>query len=199
MILFYFLIVFGNYNYMADFPTSVYAPRVKENRSGVVYDALAKQKNFAEDIIYLDNEVVAIEEYLDVDNSYVLKKAHVQLSSAQIKSLRASPITIIPAQGSNKIIQVISAFGINNFNTIAYSNAGYGLSVLLNNVEFINFDTYFVTGTSKIFCSNVPYTHEGTTDLINKSVILKNSGLSEYTNGDGTIDIYIQYVVIDVS
>jgi hypothetical protein len=46
---------------MADFPAGVYAPRTKANRAGVVYEPLKSTKNFAEDIIKLDVEVVAIE------------------------------------------------------------------------------------------------------------------------------------------
>jgi hypothetical protein len=49
---------------MADFPTTVYNPRTKENRSGVVYNPLKPKVLFAEDIVNLDNEVVAIEEFL---------------------------------------------------------------------------------------------------------------------------------------
>ena len=46
---------------MADFPESVYSPRVKANRSGVVYTPALSTKNFAEDVTLLDAEVVAIE------------------------------------------------------------------------------------------------------------------------------------------
>ena len=46
---------------MADYPDSVYSPRTKENRSGVVYDAAKKSVIFVEDISKLDAEVVAIE------------------------------------------------------------------------------------------------------------------------------------------
>ena len=49
---------------MADFPTSIYSPRTKENRSGVVYDPTKSKQIFAEDIQNLDNEVVAVETFL---------------------------------------------------------------------------------------------------------------------------------------
>ena len=49
---------------MANYPSSIYSPRDKENRSGVVYDATKKTVIFAEDIEKLDDEVVAVETYV---------------------------------------------------------------------------------------------------------------------------------------
>ena len=49
---------------MADFPGSIYSPRTKENKSGVVYKPLKTTVTFVEDITKLDAEVVAIEEFL---------------------------------------------------------------------------------------------------------------------------------------
>jgi len=45
----------------ANYPGSVYSPRTKENKSGAVYDADKKTIVFSEDVIKLDDEVVAIE------------------------------------------------------------------------------------------------------------------------------------------
>jgi hypothetical protein len=50
---------------MADFPTSIYSPRTKANRTGVVYDAGLTTVGFAEDVQKLDAEVVAIETDLE--------------------------------------------------------------------------------------------------------------------------------------
>jgi len=49
---------------MADFPSGVYDPRTKENKAGEVYDEDLKTRLFAEDISYLDAEVVALETFL---------------------------------------------------------------------------------------------------------------------------------------
>ena len=45
---------------MADYPSSVYAPRTKTNIAGTVYDPLKPNIGYAEDIVYLENEVLAI-------------------------------------------------------------------------------------------------------------------------------------------
>lgn len=46
---------------MADYPSAINSPRVKENRSGVVYDADKKTVLFVEDVQNSDDEIVAIE------------------------------------------------------------------------------------------------------------------------------------------
>ena len=48
---------------MADYPDSVYTPRAKENKSGVVYDPTKKTVLFVEDLTKLEDEVVALETY----------------------------------------------------------------------------------------------------------------------------------------
>ncbi len=45
----------------ANYPGSVYSPRTKENKAGVVYDSAKKTIGYAEDVVKLDEEVVAIE------------------------------------------------------------------------------------------------------------------------------------------
>ena len=46
---------------MADYPGAFYAPRTKSNKPGVVYNAAKESVGYAEDVIFLDDEVVAIE------------------------------------------------------------------------------------------------------------------------------------------
>ena len=46
---------------MASYPNSIYSPREKENKSGIVYDADKKTSIFAEDIVKDDDEIVAVE------------------------------------------------------------------------------------------------------------------------------------------
>lgn len=46
---------------MSSYPSAVYSPRTKENKAGVIYAPEETTKLFAEDIVKLDDEVVAIE------------------------------------------------------------------------------------------------------------------------------------------
>ena len=61
---------------MADYPTSVYAPRTKANRAGVVYTPTKTTVGYAEDISYLDAEVVAIETDLLQKNGITTITSH---------------------------------------------------------------------------------------------------------------------------
>jgi len=61
---------------MADYPNTVYAPRAKENKSGVVYDPLKKQVVYVEDITKLEAEVVAIETDLEDKINQGVKTTH---------------------------------------------------------------------------------------------------------------------------
>jgi hypothetical protein len=54
---------------MADYPSSIYSPRTKTNRNGVVYDPYKQSVPFAEDVSKLDAEVVALETFLRIPTS----------------------------------------------------------------------------------------------------------------------------------
>jgi hypothetical protein len=54
---------------MANYPASIYSPRVKENRSGIVYDATKKNILFVEDLTLLENEVIALETFFKFPTS----------------------------------------------------------------------------------------------------------------------------------
>lgn len=54
---------------MATYPAGVYAPRTKVNKDGVVYDAAKTKVLFAEDVVGLDGEVVAVEEKVGIGAS----------------------------------------------------------------------------------------------------------------------------------
>ena len=52
---------------MASYPNSIYTPRERENRSGVVYDPAKKSVWFKEDADAIENEIIAIEtEIIDI-------------------------------------------------------------------------------------------------------------------------------------
>ena len=57
---------------MADYPTTVFDFRDIENLPGIVYDSLKKQNLFAEDILAIVAEIIAIETLLGVSGSYLI-------------------------------------------------------------------------------------------------------------------------------
>ncbi len=46
---------------MANYPSSIYNPRARANRSGVVYDGTDATRIFAEDVDDIENEIIAVE------------------------------------------------------------------------------------------------------------------------------------------
>jgi len=73
----------------ANYPGSVYSPRTKENKAGVVYDADKATLIFAEDIVKLDEEIVAIENELgtNVKGVFTDLKARIIALEARVTAL----------------------------------------------------------------------------------------------------------------
>jgi len=52
---------------MSDYPSGIYSPRTKNNKSGVVYTPANDTVNYSEDVVFLDQEIVAIETELGLN------------------------------------------------------------------------------------------------------------------------------------
>lgn len=48
---------------MASYPASIYSPRTRANRNGVVYDSLKETIWFKEDADAIENEIIALETF----------------------------------------------------------------------------------------------------------------------------------------
>jgi len=81
---------------MASYPNSIYSPRTKENKSGVVYDEDKTSVAFAEDMNKSDAEVVAIETELGTLPKGVFSDVKTQLAELCKKAI----IFIIDGGGS---------------------------------------------------------------------------------------------------
>lgn len=77
---------------MADYPASIYDPRTKENKSGVVFDAGQKTIIFAEDINEPTAEVVAIEETLGVNPQGSETTVSERIAALEARSGRYIPL-----------------------------------------------------------------------------------------------------------
>lgn len=84
---------------MAEYPGGVYSPRTKENKPGITYDEASTKICFAEDVVFLDDEVVAIETELGLDP----KGSSTDLAERikGIKSLDDADADVIIIKGSN--------------------------------------------------------------------------------------------------
>lgn len=81
---------------MADFPASTFAPRTKANKAGVVFDADKHTVLFAEDVSYLDAEVVAIETELGTNP----KGAWADVKTQLVALTKAAIVFIIDGAGA---------------------------------------------------------------------------------------------------
>ena len=73
----------------ANYPGSTYSPRTKENKAGVVYDASKKTIAYAEDLIKLDDEVVAIETELGTNAKGIYATVKAWLTALSIDCYRS--------------------------------------------------------------------------------------------------------------
>ncbi|MCX6743536.1 MAG: hypothetical protein NT116_04840 [Candidatus Parcubacteria bacterium] len=84
---------------MPSYPSAIYAPRTKENKTGIVYDPTQKTIGYAEDVVNLDNEVVALETELGL-----LPKATSASVSERLKGIRSlsdAAADVLVVKGSN--------------------------------------------------------------------------------------------------
>jgi hypothetical protein len=136
---------------------------------------------------------------IPLQNSLVgtVQYASKTLTSAQILSLNTTPITIVPAPGANKYIVVKSAMARLNYNTTTYSAADLQLIVSAQPQYYLNdtidgtfsFVTQFIKQNSAV--GNV-------TDLqFLGNTALKAKASANPTSGNGTLDILVEYQILD--
>lgn len=85
---------------MADYPTATYNPRTKTNKTGVVYDENQSDVAFAEDIEFLDAEVVAIED--DLRNNIKPDLADAISDISDLSTSKEDSLGYTPENVSNK-------------------------------------------------------------------------------------------------
>jgi hypothetical protein len=129
------------------------------------------------------------------------------ITSAQIKALRANPITLISAQGANTVIEVISIVGKYVYaGTNAFTN-GQVLGLFYNSAsgapvsDTANFfNTVTMNGTASIYSTSSVgvLTNQAVGVYDNSPIVFCNTGGSEITGNaanDNTIIISLVYRV----
>ncbi len=135
--------------------------------------------------------------------------AKVTLTSLQIKALMGTPIEIIPAPGAGKVIMPISIYyyflygGTNAFTngqliSTRTNNAGVYTSIF----EFPIQSSTIIASASALLSSNMlsggGVFSVNVTDMINKNVVVINTGASEITGNaanNNTLTVAIAYYV----
>lgn len=130
----------------------------------------------------------------------------VSISSAQLKNLVSSPITLIPAQGPNTFIVLDSIAMSYTYGTIPYTGGSNSIQIVWDNNN-LDVPTNSQTLTESVLkgTSNSLIVSSGmvnidwciqypTTSEINTGIILYNG--VNYSTGDGTVKFFITYHVI---
>lgn len=128
------------------------------------------------------------------------------ITSAQLLDLRDTPVKIINAPGNGNVCIPSLIFMKLNAGNVAYGNLTTSLGIIANGVNiFPNMvmPTTFLTSASDTFVFYV-FTHDNlatginVSDLENKDIYLKNTGLLELTSGNGTLDIEVYWNTFSV-
>lgn len=129
----------------------------------------------------------------------------VSVSSAEILTLNSSPKRLIDAPGANKMIIVRFMQLDYDYNSIAYASGGnlgavYG-ATSGNNATGTTSSAFLQNTSDRILGLTGPQTATASfarTAVVNQPVDLFSTTL-DYTTGNGTLKVYIQYNIVDLS
>jgi hypothetical protein len=128
-----------------------------------------------------------------------------QITSAQLLALKTTPLQLVPAPGAGLAIIVHSISLKINFGTVAYTlNAGtlkLFLGTTANAVALTGDLSALLTQTSSKENLGVPALATGVQTVANtenQGLFLGNDGAANYTLGDGTLDIVLQYQIVQM-
>lgn len=125
----------------------------------------------------------------------IKKFAHIQLTQAQIQALNTTPIEIVAAPGAGKYIEVRGASAFLNHNGTDYA-ASNALTLETGSI-------YVSSTTSNSFipssADRIEEFKKVTTATATFNVPLKVRGSGNATGNGGTIDIFLEYVIIDTN
>jgi hypothetical protein len=120
----------------------------------------------------------------------------VAITSAQILTMRATPVALVPAPGAGKVLQFLGATVIYDYAT-AYTESAANL-VIENNtgtdMSEILEATGFMDATADAMRHMVPAIL-GPVMLANEGLYLKNNGAGEYGSGTSVLRVKVLYAV----
>lgn len=131
--------------------------------------------------------------------SGVVQQVTVNISSAQIKTLNASPVTIVAAQGAGTFIQFVGA-------TVEFVSNGTQYTTATGNVNFTLAGNWVAQATSDATINGLTSTQQipfppasgGSSlgDQRNVALDFRNTSAPEFAAGNGTFIVKCQYIVL---
>lgn len=137
----------------------------------------------------------------------VTLERRVEVSSAEMLALAASPKELVPAPGANKVLEFVSVvikyiagdtgYTESNANLVVQYSGGQDVCTAIDATNFID------QTDDEIRVAHASESALATTvdleALKNTSFTLDNNGAGEWTDGDGKLDVRIVYRVHDFS
>lgn len=123
-----------------------------------------------------------------------IESIHVSVNSGQILSMFSSPIELLPAPGAGKVIEVINILVKKNFVSSPYAGDIYP-GIIFSGAPSL-FDN--IAGLSIDFTSSQINTIPANGIVVENAPLLLHTSSSDPTGGDGSLDIYIHYRIVDL-
>ena len=126
--------------------------------------------------------------------------ATITLTSAQVKLLNTTPITVVAAPGASKVIVYKSCWGRLNYNTITYS-AGATMELKISGASgYIGTNQILIESSiTRIARFNEADEYLGVANLKNyvENAALVITADANPTTGNSTIDLLVEYQILD--
>lgn len=129
--------------------------------------------------------------------------ALVTCSTAEVLALRAAPKTLVAAPGADKIISLVGAMLVLDYNSIAYTESADNMAIRYTDGSGVIVSqaieaTGFIDQTADT-ATNALAKIDGiaaATGCVNKAIVLHNTGGDEYAAGNSPVDVHVWYRVI---
>jgi hypothetical protein len=146
--------------------------------------------------------VTSVTTNVTVQDLTAVRYSVVALTSAQILAMRASPITLVSAPGAGFFLEFVSAVLILDYNSAAYAESADNMAVRYNNGSGVIASqaieaTGFIDQTADTLTNALPKVDVigAATGVVNKALVLHNTGDGEYTTGNSPMRVKVSYRV----
>lgn len=131
-----------------------------------------------------------------------VQHAKVAITSAQIKAIRATPISLVAAPGSGKVLQFLGAVLHLDYGTNAFTEAADNLGIKYTNGSGAQVSedietTGFIDGTADTIINAIP--KKDVILVSNAALVLHGIGDAEIAGnaaGDNVVNVHVMYKVV---
>jgi hypothetical protein len=130
-----------------------------------------------------------------------VQSASVTLNSVQLQHLKVTPVQLVAAPGSGKLLNLVSLAGQYKSGGTAYTlgSGGDFIAALGNAPLNIRLNAAgFIDQTSNHIQFNSPSGLGSQSSMENEALTISNNGSAEWSDGDGSVIVTVYYTVVDL-